>query len=295
MNLWTAIAREISSATGTAFRVRERRPVGGGCINTTVVVADGATRYFVKLNSAARSAMFAAEFEGLREIGRSGTLHVPTPVCWGTAQDRSFLVMEYLTLRGARGDADHASLGQRLAAMHRTVRPDYGWSRDNTIGSTPQPNRPSDDWLAFWRDQRLGFQLELVAARGGRSRLFQRGERLLDALPALLGGHQPPAALLHGDLWSGNYAFTDEHGPIVFDPAVYFGDRETDLAMTELFGGFPARFYRAYEEAYPLPPEYAVRKTLYNLYHVLNHFNLFGGGYATQAEAMIDALLAEVR
>ncbi len=147
--------------------------------------------------------------------------------------------------------------------------------------------------MEFWLTQRLGFQLQLAAAKGYSGRLQSQGERLLTELPALLAGHSPPP-LLHGDLWSGNYSVDACGAPVIFDPAIYYGDRETDIAMTELFGGFSPRFYQAYNEVYPLPEGYRLRKSLYNLYHVLNHLNLFGGGYMAQAEQLIGSLLREV-
>jgi fructosamine-3-kinase len=149
--------------------------------------------------------------------------------------------------------------------------------------------------VEFWRTQRLGFQLRLAAGNGYGGRLQTQGERLLTELPALLAGHTPPAALLHGDLWSGNYSVDVGGAPVIFDPALYYGDRETDLAMTELFGGFSPRFYQAYNDAYPLSEGYRLRKSLYNLYHVLNHLNLFGGGYLAQAEQLLGGLLRELR
>jgi fructosamine-3-kinase len=178
-----------------------------------------------------------------------------------------------------------------LAALHRIEGNRFGWWRGNHIGATPQPNDPSPDWPDFWRQRRLGFQLDLAARQGHRGRLQGLGERLLERLPALLD-HRPRPSLLHGDLWGGNLAYDPDGRPVVFDPAVYHGDREADLAMTELFGGFPSRFYAAYQAAWPLDPAYRVRKVLYNLYHVLNHLNLFGGGYLTQAEGMMQRLLA---
>jgi fructosamine-3-kinase len=178
--------------------------------------------------------------------------------------------------------------------MHRVTQARFGWVQDNTIGSTPQINTPEEDWIVFWREHRLRFQLHLATRHGHGGRLRERGERLLDEFPRLFAEYQPAASLLHGDLWSGNYAYTREGEPVIFDPAVYYGDREADLAMTELFGGFGREFYAAYREAYPLDEGYAVRKTLYNLYHVLNHLNLFGGGYLSQAQGMIDRLLSEL-
>jgi len=148
------------------------------------------------------------------------------------------------------------------------------------------------DWIAFYRAWRLRPQFELARHNAAPRGLLRQGERLLERLEAFFPGYHPMPSLLHGDLWGGNHGYADGV-PVLFDPAVYYGDREVDLAMTELFGGYPADFYAAYREAWPLDPGYRVRKPLYNLYHVLNHFNLFGGGYAAQAEAMVRRLLAE--
>lgn len=292
---WDEIARHMEQVTGTPFTVARRETAGGGCINVATVLhgSDGA-RYFVKLNEAAHAAMFAAEYEGLLEIRRTGTVRAPEPLCHGVTGGLAYLVLEHLDLRS--GDAASAErLGRELAAMHRHTRDAHGWSRDNTIGTTPQintgPEDPLADWTQFWGRRRLGFQLDL-AVRAGHSRLAGPGERLLEALPALLSAHRPPASLLHGDLWSGNQARCADGTPVIFDVAVYYGDRETDIAMTELFGRLPEAFYAAYREAWPLPAGYALRRDLYNLYHVLNHLNLFGGGYGAQAEALIRRLLA---
>lgn len=170
----------------------------------------------------------------------------------------------------------------------------FGFAQDNFIGTTPQPNGWKNSWINFWREQRLRFQLRLAAQNGYGGQLQTLGEKLLDTLPAFFDGYTPQPSLLHGDLWSGNHAFLADGTPVIFDPAPYYGDRECDLAMTELFGGYPADFYAAYSEAYPLHGGYAMRRNLYNLYHILNHANLFGGGYVRQAEQMMQRLLAEV-
>jgi fructosamine-3-kinase len=292
MTDWSAIARHLTDVTGERFGPGQPRGLGGGCINTAVKLEDGHRAFFVKLNRAALLDMFEAEEQGLREMAATGTIRVPQPVCSGTAGGQAYLVMEYVEMGGSRGDGA-GTAGRQLAAMHRHTRQRFGWDRDNTIGSTPQPNDPDPDWVRFWRERRLGFQLELAGRNGHRGDLQRRGEALLDRFPALME-HAPVPSLMHGDLWGGNIAYTADGEPVVFDPAVYYGDREADLAMTELFGSFGARFYEAYNEAWPLDAGYRVRKTLYNLYHVLNHLNLFGGGYLGQARGMIDRLLAEI-
>ncbi|HEX9180245.1 MAG TPA: fructosamine kinase family protein [Burkholderiales bacterium] len=287
---WERIAAQVAASTRTPFSIARRSSLGGGCINDACLIEGGGRRYFVKLNRADKVEMFAAEAEGLAEILATATIRVPAPVCHGANGGASWLVLEYLEL-GGRGDP--RELGRRLAQMHRVTGHGFGWRRDNTIGSTPQPNTPCNDWIAFWREHRLGFQLRLAKRNGLRGALQAKGERLLGRLEAFFRGYAPAPSLLHGDLWGGNHGYTTGGQPVLFDPAVYYGDREADLAMTELFGGFPSAFYAAYNEAWPLDSGHAMRKQLYNLYHVLNHANLFGGGYAAQAETMMERLLAQ--
>ena len=293
MLIWPEVAEHITTTTGRPFVADGQHAAGGGCINAATVVQGGDQRYFVKSNDTAKLDMFTAEAAGLNEIAQAQAIRVPAPICWGTSGDQAYLVLEYVE-QGQPQPESMTRLGQELAQLHRSFSEHYGWHRDNTIGTTLQVNTPSSDWVDFWQRHRLGFQLELAKRNGHGGKLQHRGERLLANLGAFFRAGTPAASLLHGDLWSGNYTF-DEHGhPVIFDPAVYYGDREADLAMTELFGGFPSRFYDAYREAHPLEAGYEVRKALYNLYHVLNHLNLFGGGYLSQAERMIDMLLAEV-
>jgi protein-ribulosamine 3-kinase len=168
----------------------------------------------------------------------------------------------------------------------------YGFAHDNFIGSTPQPNGWANNWVEFLREKRFGFQLQLAKQNGHGGRLQDLGAALLEKLPAFFDGYTPQPSLLHGDLWGGNHAFLADGTPAIFDPAVYYGDREADIAMTELFGGYAGEFYAAYRAAWPLDDGYAVRRELYNLYHILNHANLFGSGYARQAEGMMQRLLA---
>jgi fructosamine-3-kinase len=289
---WIEIAAQISASTGIPFVVEEISSIGGGCINQAQRIEGNGQRFFIKLNNAASLDMFEAEAAGLQEIRDSNALGVPEPVCWVKNDSRAWLVLEYVEMgKGSTRGAE--ALGAGLAAMHRRTSEKFGWKRDNTIGATPQINTYASRWVQFWRERRLGYQLQLARANGHGGRFQVLGEKLLAKLDSFFSEANPAASLLHGDLWSGNYSFDSEGQPVLFDPAVYYGDRETDIAMTELFGGFPAAFYAAYRESYPIDPGYDVRKNLYNLYHILNHLNLFGGGYRSQAEQMMGSLLAE--
>lgn len=290
--LLAEIEAAISAWGGKPCSVIGAAPASGGCIHRSFVLDCGEKRYFAKTNGQAFLEAFSAEAQGLNALRAKG-LRAPEPICHGSAGGSAYLVLEYLELRHGTRES-YARLGQALAALHSHHGEAYGWPRGNFIGANPQRNHAHGDWPGFWREERLLPQLRLAARSGLRS-LEASGERLCSQLEALLAGHRPAASLLHGDLWSGNAGFLADGTPVLFDPAVYHGDRETDLAMTELFGGFPPAFSAAYRESAPVDTGYAVRKTLYNLYHVLNHANLFGGGYAAQAQAMIARLLAEVK
>ena len=297
--MWTDISQHISEVTGEKFQVNNRRQIGGGCINQGYAVSDGQHTYFVKINQASLVDMFEAEVLGLRQMLETETIRVPKPICWGTASNSAYLVLEWIELGRDGGTKAWKEMGRQLAAMHKWTPPNssvkeaiterFGWHRNNTIGSTPQINTWVSDWAEFFAEHRIGYQLKLARRKGGN---FSQGEVLVKAIPELLADRQPQPSLVHGDLWGGNAAFTVSGEPIIFDPAAYFGDREVDIAMTELFGGFPATFYRGYNEVFPLDSGYERRKTLYNLYHILNHFNLFGGGYGSQANGMIKQILA---
>lgn len=291
---WNQLSQQISDATGTPFSTARQSSIGGGCINSAFRIEGDDQRYFVKLNSADRLDMFIAESEGLQEMDKAGAIKVPQPVCYGVSGSQAFLVMELLEFGGGNRDVMQ-HFGQQLAALHRHTQTDFGWHRDNTIGSTHQPNDANPDWLNFWHKQRLGYQLQLAERHGASGRLLRKGEQLLTDFAAFFIDYQPVASALHGDLWSGNYSTLKSGEPVIFDPAFYYGDREADIAMTELFGGFGSDFYAAYNEVWPLDSGYNTRKTFYNLYHILNHFNMFGGGYGSQAEGMIERLLSELR
>ncbi len=290
--LRTCLDEAISRYLGTPSHIGRCLSIGGGSISQALVAQSERTRWFVKLNSAERVDLFAAEADGLAALRACSALRVPAVVTHGISGRQAYLILEHLELQLLRESAA-ANSGRALAELHRITGEGFGWHRDNFIGSTPQSNASEPSWPLFFAHQRLQPQLDLARARGCKENLTTDGERLVEKMPALFDSRPPSVSLLHGDLWHGNAASVAGQLTL-FDPAVYFGDRETDLAMSELFGGFPGRFHAAYREAWPLTDGYEQRKTLYKLYHVLNHFNLFGGGYLQQAERMIAALLAEI-
>ncbi len=266
-------------------------PVSGGSINRSYVLSskDG-SRYFLKINAGSAREMFEAEKDGLCELKAAAAVRVPEIFDCAQAGGVAFLLLEYLDL-GPKTTVAGARLGALLAGQHRIRAPAFGWHRDNTIGSTPQVNNWKDDWITFYRDHRLVPQLDLAARNGYGPQLRERGEQLLLQVADLYCDYELQPSLLHGDLWAGNWGALQGGEPVIFDPAVYFGDREADIAMTRLFGGFGPEFYAAYNEVWPLDPGFEYRCDLYNLYHVLNHLNLFGESYLDQAMGIIDKLL----
>lgn len=268
------------------------REQGVGVGGRRYVLEWGSARVFVKTGGEA--ALFAAEADGLQGLAEAGALRVPRVFDQGEAGDEAFIVMEWLPL-AARDGGSAARLGEALARQHLVPGREFGWRRHNFIGATPQFNAPGRDWVAFFREHRLLFQLRLAAENGYRGALQERGARLAESLPAYFSGYAPHPALLHGDLWGGNWGALESGLPVVFDPAAYWGDREAELAMTELFGGFGAEFHAAYRAHAPLDAGYGVRRDLYQLYHVLNHLNLFGEAYLGQSLGLMERLLAALR
>lgn len=287
--MWTEIAQAISQATDEKFAIAQTKSVSGGCINQSYRVSSNNAEYFVKLNDASQVEMFAAEALGLKQMYVTKTITVPQPICYGTAGNSSYIVLQWLNL-GSGNSQIYQEMGRQLAAMHRQgTSQRFGWERNNTIGSTPQINTWTDSWADFFAEHRIGYQLKLAKRRGGS---FPDPTKVINAVRNKLANRQPKASLVHGDLWSGNAAIATDGSPVILDPATYYGDRETDVAMTELFGGFPTVFYNGYNEAWQLDSGYQQRKSIYNLYHVLNHFNLFGGGYANQAKRIIGQIIS---
>ncbi len=249
--------------------------------------------WFVKTRADALD-VFSAETNGLKALAEADAVRVPSVLAADEQDGEAFLIMEWLEL-GQKTGLAAARLGEALAHQHQCLGMHYGWRRNNFIGATPQFNNYSGNWIKFFRDHRLGFQLRLAAENGFRGELQALGARLLERLPALFDGYNPKPSLLHGDLWSGNWGVSESGEPVIFDPAVYYGDREADLAMTELFGGFPPEFYSAYHAIWPVDNGYPMRRNIYNLYHVLNHLNLFGRNYLNQAQHLVAQLLSVLR
>jgi fructosamine-3-kinase len=261
------------------------RAVGGGDISAAWRVDSKDGTIFLKTGPEESLDMFEGEAEGLRELDAANSIRVPKVFASGTTGNDAYLAIEWIEF----DRPDHQTerlLGQQLADMHRHYKEQFGWHRDNTIGLTPQHNNWSDDWVAFFREHRLGFQLQLAGENGFGGELQSAGSKLNDNLQSLFRDYEPAASLLHGDLWGGNWASANGQ-PVIFDPAVYYGDRESDIAMTQLFGGFGSDFYSAYQESWPMASGYEDRLILYRLYHVLNHLNLFGRGYLGRALQLI--------
>ena len=296
MKRWQSIIQHIEQSTGKVFSVNQQQSMAGGSINSAFVLTDeNGNKYFVKTNRVGQESMFEAEARGLEEMASSHSIKVPAAICFGDDGKQSYIVLEYLDMSGR---ADQVVLGEQLAAMHRVTSPQFGWEIDNTIGATHQPNKKMDNWLDFWREQRLGFQLKLAVENGYGGELQSLGEKLLVEMPKLFVGREIKPSMLHGDLWGGNVAGLNDglkdSTPVIFDPAFYYGDRESDLAMTYVFGGFAPDFYASYQNAFPLDEGFPVRKTFYNIYHIINHLNMFGGGYHGQAINMLEQVLSEI-
>lgn len=265
------------------------RPVAGGDISSAWRVNAIDQAVFLKTGPISAYEMFLAEADGLRELARANAIRVPQVLGCVTSSDQSVLALEWIDFELPTPEAE-SMLGARLATQHRTRAERFGWRQNNWIGSTPQQNTWNNDWVEFFTEHRLLFQLDLAARNGYTGALQVDGQRLLNNVGRFFNGYWPEASLLHGDLWSGNWA-TSGGEPVIFDPATYYGDRESDIAMTKLFGGFSRAFYDAYEDAWPLADGAAQRQLLYQLYHVLNHLNLFGTAYLSRAEKLTRKLL----
>jgi fructosamine-3-kinase len=289
------IEEGLAAREGGSPAVIGSRPVGGGCIHRAELVELGdGRRLFVKSNTSAPPGMFEAEAAGLIALGSLGSIRVPADAWVGEGGGVRFLAMEAIDEGHAAGDFSRL-FGMALAELHRAGRGErFGFEADNYIGATPQVNTWAEDWVEFFGSHRLGFQLDLARRSGltGRT-LDQLGDRLLTRLGEWLDMPDEPPCLIHGDLWGGNYLVDASGEPVLVDPAVYYGHREAELAMTRLFGGFDSDFYAAYEEAWPLPPGTRERQQIYSLYHLLNHLNLFGSSYRSGCVDVLSELVGD--
>lgn len=282
-HLPAAVVDPLSAFIGT---IKTVTPIGGGCIANASRIEASTGVFFLKWGTGEVAKTFAAEAAGLEALRAADTaLHIPEVIGLSVASP-GFLVMEWIE-EGGRRAASARALGEALAQLHRVTGDAYGFSIDNYIGRSVQLNTQTNNWADFFRQSRFAPQVAMARQRHRWQSDWNAGlERLYQRLPDLLP-QAPPASLLHGDLWAGNYFISAAGRPVLFDPASYFGDRETDLAMTELFGGFDAGFYDAYRTAWPLAPGYTDRRIIYNLYHILNHLNLFGDAYAGQIGSIL--------
>ncbi len=259
----------------------------GGCINNGGKLLTVSGDYFIKWNdNDLYPGMFEAEAKGLQLLAGSCRLKIPRPIIFGTSARHQFIVLEFIE-QGHRGQSYWSDLGAGLAAMHRVTANDFGLDHDNYIGSLPQRNPFAPTWDEFFIEHRLRPQLDLALSNGALdASVVKAFDRLFEKLSSLLPPGQP--SLLHGDLWSGNLITTKNGDPCLIDPAVYFGHREAEIAFTRLFGGFASNFYESYNEIYPLEPGFHERSDVYNLYPLLVHVNLFGGGYPSQVVSILN-------
>jgi fructosamine-3-kinase len=287
--LHAALARALAE-WGDDSPIRAIDRVGGGDINQAACIATGRSRYFVKWNPRPLPRLFEVEARGLRLLKSARAVRVPEVVA--LVEQPPALVLEWIDTHGSKADVAEA-LGRQLAQQHRALGAAYGLDHDNYIGANTQINRPSPSWIEFFRERRLGFQAELARRNGYLDeRRAAALERLMARLSEWIDEATCSPSLLHGDLWGGNYMAGGPGEPVLIDPAAYYGEREAEIAFTELFGGFGPRFYAAYDEAWPLAPGYSERRDLYNLYHLLNHLNLFGVGYGGSVDAILRRFVA---
>ena len=286
MSLNDKIKKEIESRLGTV--IIKSQSLSGGCINNAQkIITESGKSYLLKLNSSAPADMFEKEAHGLNELRKANAIRVPG----ANIYSGNYLVTEFIE-NGYKSNTFFSDFGRQFADLHRYTNSSFGFYEDNYIGSTPQKNLADGNeiknWTEFYFNKRLRFQLQLCEINGYADTELRNGfQHLENKIEGILKGSEEEPSLLHGDLWSGNYMVDENGNPCIIDPAVYYGHREADLAMTKLFGGYPEEFYRSYNENYPLKDEWQYRENIYKLYHVLNHLNLFGRGYYGQALSLI--------
>lgn len=271
--------------------IEDVTPVGGGCISNACRVKSSGGTFFLKWSSDQAGQTFEAEAAGLKALREAASpLHIPEVLAARNGSggaEPGFILMDWID-EGPKGRDFWPALGAGLAVLHRTSDSSFGFAVDNFIGRIEQVNAPSEVWPRFFLKNRLEFQRDLARRIGGWSKAWDAGfDRLAERLPDILPD-QPVPSLVHGDLWNGNVIATAAGAPTLIDPATHYAHREVDLAMSELFGGFPPSFYRAYREAWPLDAGYEERRDIYNLYHLINHLNHFGSAYAGQVQAILN-------
>ncbi|KAK7274615.1 hypothetical protein RIF29_15711 [Crotalaria pallida] len=277
---------------GKASQITKISPVGGGCINLASRYDTDASSFFVKTNRSIGPSMFEAEALGLGAMYETGTIRVPKPYKVGPLPTGgSFIIMEFIEFGASRGN--QSDLGRKLAEMHKAGKSSkgYGFNIDNTIGSTPQINTWSSDWVQFYGECRLGYQLKLALDQYGDRTIYEKGQRLVKSMGPLFDNVVVEPCLLHGDLWSGNISSDKNGEPVILDPACYYGHSEAEFGMSWC-AGFGGSFYNSYFEVMPKQPGFEKRRDLYMLYHYLNHYNLFGSGYRSSSMSIIDDYLA---
>jgi fructosamine-3-kinase len=275
---------KLSELKGISVQLITSSPVGGGCINNAVKIITSDGEYFLKWNASAPHDMFLREAEGLTEMGLAESPFIIVPkVLWSKERDElpGIILMEYLPPASHFSGSDEM-LGKGIAGMHRKTADSFGFYRPNYCGTTIQDNTWTSNWPEFYAFRRImALVRQLDNVRGISTSEMEIYERLVERIPMLLS-HQTVPSLIHGDLWSGNYMLSSGR-PALIDPACYYADREMELGMMQLFGGFSPAVWKAYQDEFPLPDGWRDRIRLYQLYHVLNHYLLFGGSYGWQA------------
>ncbi len=269
-------------------KITGSQSLAGGCIsNAYKINTDTGENYFLKYNPSLKSDMFIKEAHGLLELNKAGVIKIPDVICY----NKDYILLE-LIVTGNKQNKFSEDFGRKFALLHKFTSEFYGFYEDNYIGSTPQQNIPEEnekhEWTKFFFNKRILFQLQIAEETGNSTSELRKAIAVLEnKIDEIVVDNSEKPSLLHGDLWGGNYLINTKGFACLIDPAVYYGNREADLAMTKLFGGFDSRFYEAYNEAFPLPEGYEYRENIYKLYHVLNHLNLFGGSYYSQAMSLI--------
>lgn len=276
----------ITSITGRRYNVMEVQQAHGGCISDAWHIKTLDDDFFLKVTILSKKGFFYTEVEGLKELSKCKSLSTPEVIGLHETDHECYILLEYLLLE-PHNTASHKKLGHGLAELHKITSDKFGFKESNYIGASPQINHRTDNWPDFYSNCRTLPQAYMT----GNDKIESLAEQLSERMITFFRDYTPAISLLHGDLWSGNTARTETNSPVIYDPAVYYGDRETDIAFTEFFGDFSPEFYSAYNETWPLHPGYQVRKHLYQLYHCLNHFNLFGNTYLPKSIETLEYLV----